>query len=81
MKQGSGVTRSAERSFKGAQIRKPEAKDGHFAARVTSGIGGSFDNVYVIEFSDFGLSVELQAPPAAEVIDVDYVDPLAAGFW
>ncbi|MFF5077275.1 hypothetical protein ACFY36_09495 [Actinoplanes sp. NPDC000266] len=76
--EGSDVTRSADRSFRGTSIRQPKAKDGHFAAeldqsgrltRVTSGIGESFDNLYVLEFSDFGTPAPLEAPPAAEVID------------
>ncbi|XVU22648.1 hypothetical protein ACQPZJ_36040 [Actinoplanes sp. CA-054009] len=76
--QGSGITRSAERSFRGTSIRKPKAKDGRFAAeldqsgrftRVTSGIGESVDNLYVLEFSDFGAPAPHEAPPAGEVID------------
>ncbi|SNY54754.1 hypothetical protein [Paractinoplanes atraurantiacus] len=76
--QGSGITRAAERSYRGTLIRKPKAKDGHFAAeldhagrftRVTSGVGESFDNLYVLEFSGYGVPVKLETPPSGDVID------------
>ncbi|SNY54708.1 hypothetical protein SAMN05421748_115138 [Paractinoplanes atraurantiacus] len=89
VKNGSDFVRTGERAFKGATATDSE-KITHFSAeldqagRITRlGVGTAepFDNLYEYTFSDFGTSVELQPPPAAEVIDVEYVDPLSTGFW
>ncbi|MFF5077265.1 hypothetical protein ACFY36_09445 [Actinoplanes sp. NPDC000266] len=89
VKNGSEIVRAGERSFRGA-TPTDSLKASHFSAdldeagritRLGVGTGGSPNDVYEYRFSDFGLSVELQAPPAAEVIELEYVDTLAAGIW
>ncbi|MEU4562732.1 hypothetical protein AB0F72_30510 [Actinoplanes sp. NPDC023936] len=85
--QGTKVTRAGEHSFRGTTIRQ-ESPDGHFAAemdaagrltRVSSGFGQSVDNLFVIEFSDYGLPVNIEAPPASEVIESPTFSTVGAG--
>ncbi|GAA0486168.1 hypothetical protein Ade02nite_09880 [Paractinoplanes deccanensis] len=89
VEQGSKITRIGDRSFRGVAVRAPRGKDGHFAAevdqagrltRVSSGFGESSDDLYVIEFSDFGLPVTVEPPPADEVIE-KYVSTVDAGIF
>ncbi|MGK5682695.1 hypothetical protein [Actinoplanes sp. URMC 104] len=86
--QGTKVTRVGERSFRGTLLRKPKSEDGHFAAeldaagrltRVSSGFGKSADNLFVLEFSDYGVPVAIEPPPASEVIERQTFNTVVAG--
>jgi hypothetical protein len=47
--------------------------------RVSSGFGQSVDDLFVIEFSDYGLPVNIGAPPASEVIESPLFSTVDAG--
>ncbi|MGK5680110.1 hypothetical protein [Actinoplanes sp. URMC 104] len=82
------VVRVGERSFVGTMVRQAKAEDGYFAAeldaagrltRVSSGFGESADDMFVIQFSDFGVPVTVEPPAASEVIGRPGFATVAAG--